>query len=265
MLVIAHRGFSSQYTENTIVAFKHALMLDVDAIELDIHQVEHEFLVFHDPYVNKLTNGKGRIFDLPLNHVRQLLVKGEDQIPTLNEVAALIGDRVILNIEVKSLLCVQEFVVYVKKLIVEHKCKVVISSFDHPVLMAIKMSFSDFIEAELLTEEPSADEEPSAGEEPSANKEPSAFPVEFGALIAHAPFDHAKYAGTLGVAIAATDWNTVNADFVEDAHARGKKVWCYTVNHEETLIDLIEMGVDGIFTDRPDWARQFISQRDGNT
>jgi len=269
MLVIAHRGFSSQYTENTIVAFKHALLLDVDAIELDIHQVEDEFLVFHDPYVNKLTNGKGRIFDLPLKQARQLLVKGEDQIPTLNEVAALIGDRVILNIEVKTLLCVQEFVVYVKNLIAKHNCKVVISSFDHPVLMAIKMSFNDFTEAELLSEEPLADKEPSADREPSANKEPSAdqesppsgYPVEFGALIAHAPFDHAKYAGTLGVAIAATDWNTVNADFVEDAHARGKKVWCYTVNHEETLIDLLNIGVDGIFTDRPDWARQFINQR----
>ena len=83
-------------------------------------------------------------------------------------------------------------------------------------------------------------------------------------MIAHAPFDHAKYAGTLGVAIAATDWSTVNADFVEDAHARGKKVWCYTVNHEETLLDLIHMGVDGIFTDRPDWARKFINHKEGN-
>lgn len=252
MLVIAHRGFSSQYTENTMVAFKHALLLDVDAIELDIHQVEHEFLVFHDPYVNKLTNGKGRIFDQPLNQVRQLLVKGEDQIPTLNEVAALISDLVILNIEVKSLLCIQEFVVYVKKLIAEHNCKVVISSFDHPLLMAIKISFSDFIEAELCSEAPLA-----------GKLRPSQCPIEFGALIAHAPYDHAQYADTLGVSIAATDWNTVNADFVEDAHARGKKVWCYTVNHEETLLDLLDMGVDGIFTDRPDWARQCISQRDG--
>ena len=173
-------------------------------------------------------------------------------------VAELIGNRVILNIAVKSLLSVQEFVVYVKELIAEHNCKIVISSFDHPVLMAIKMSLSDFIEAELVSKEPSA------GKEPSADKTPAAYPVEFGALIDHAPFDHAKYAGTLGVAIAATDCNTVNADFVDDAHARGKKVWCYTVNHEETLLDLIAMGVDGIFTDRPDWAKHFISQRNGN-
>ncbi len=98
MLVIAHRGFSSQYTENTIIAFQQALMLDVDAIELDIHQVEHEFLVFHDPYVNKLTNAKGRIFDMPLIQARQLLVNEKDLIPTLAEVAALIGAKVILYI-----------------------------------------------------------------------------------------------------------------------------------------------------------------------
>ncbi|MFT6085926.1 MAG: glycerophosphoryl diester phosphodiesterase [Glaciecola sp.] len=241
MLVIAHRGFSSQYTENTIIAFQQALMLDVDAIELDIHQVEHEFLVFHDPYVNKLTNAKGRIFDMPLIQARQLLVNEKDLIPTLGEVAALIGDKVILNIEVKSLQSVQDFVVYVKSLIAIHRCKVVISSFDHPLLMAIKTSFSDFTEAQFSSND--------------------TYPVEFGALIAHAPFDHAKYASNLGVLIAATDWNTVNADFVDDAHKRGKKVWCYTVNHPETLAELLEIGVDGIFTDRPDWARQFIMDR----
>jgi len=241
MLVIAHRGFSSKYTENTIIAFQQALMLDVDAIELDIHQVEHEFLVFHDPYVNELTNGKGRIFDMSLNQARQLLVKDRDLIPTLGEVAALIGDKAILNIEVKSLQSIQEFVVYVKNLITVHRCKAVISSFEHPLLMAIKTSFSDFTEAELLPKD--------------------AYPVEFGALIAHAPFDHAKYASSLGVSIAATDWNTVNADFVEDAHKRGKKVWCYTVNHQETLLELLDMGVDGIFTDRPDWAKQLIAHR----
>jgi len=75
MLVIAHRGFSSQYTENTIIAFQQALKLKVDVIELDIHQVEHEFLVFHDPYLNKLTNGEGRIFDMPLDQARQLRLK----------------------------------------------------------------------------------------------------------------------------------------------------------------------------------------------
>lgn len=233
MLVIAHRGFSSQFTENTIVAFKQALQLNIDAIELDIHQVEDEFLVFHDPYVNKLTNGTGRIFDMSLAAARQLLVKSNDTIPTLEEVAQLVGNQVILNIEVKSVQSVLDFVDYVKNIIGRYQCKVVISSFDHPMLMAIKASFSDF--------------------------EDNNFPVTFAALIAHSPFDHAKYASSLDVAIAATDWNTVNADFVADAHKRGKKVWCYTVNHPETLLELLTMGVDGIFTDRPDWAKGLIT------
>ena len=242
MLVIAHRGFSSKYTENTLLAFSQALLLDIDAIELDIHQVEHEFMVFHDPYVNKLTSSQGRIFDMSLEQVRKLLIKDKDPIPTLNEVAALVGDRVVLNIEVKSLQSVKDFVAYIKNLMTAYQCKIVISSFDHPMLMAIKYSFSDFAESEAE----------------SKAQPDKVYQVEFGALIAHAPFDHAKYASSLGVAIAATDWNTVNADFVNDAHKRGMKVWCYTVNHEETLLELLAMGVDGIFTDRPDWARQLI-------
>jgi glycerophosphoryl diester phosphodiesterase len=251
MLVIAHRGFSSQYTENTALAFAQALLLDIDGIELDIHQVEDEFVVFHDPYLNKLTNGTGRIFDLPLAQVRQLLIKNKDLIPTLNEIAALVGNKVILNIEVKSLQSVKHFVEYVKNIIARYKCKILISSFDHPVLMAIKASFTDFTDN---TPSQVASSEQSVG----SNRLPL---VEFGALIAHSPFDHAKYASNLGVSVAATDWNTVNADFVNDAHKRGMKVWCYTVNHEETLLELISMGVDGIFTDRPDWARQIISSQ----
>ncbi|WP_412971909.1 glycerophosphodiester phosphodiesterase [Glaciecola sp. MF2-115] len=240
MLVIAHRGFSSQYTENTLVAFSRALELEVDAIELDIHQVGNEFLVFHDPYVNKLTNGEGRIFDMTFDQARLLQVKGEEQIPTLNEVASLIGDKAILNIEVKTLISVKDFVSYAKNLMKAYRCKVVVSSFDHPLLMAIKYSFTDFAETEAQADE--------------------VYPIEFAGLIAHAPFDHAKFASSLGVSIAATDWNTVNADFVEDAHKRDLKVWCYTVNHQETLLELQAMGVDGIFTDRPDWARKLLNQ-----
>ncbi|MFQ3249312.1 MAG: glycerophosphoryl diester phosphodiesterase [Glaciecola sp.] len=240
MLVIAHRGFSSQYTENTLVAFSRALELEVDAIELDIHQVGNEFLVFHDPYVNKLTNGEGRIFDMTFDQARLLQVKGEEQIPTLNEVASLIGDKAILNIEVKTLISVKDFVSYAKNLMKAYRCKVVVSSFDHPLLMAIKYSFTDFAETEAQSDD--------------------VYPIEFAGLIAHAPFDHAKFASSLGVSIAATDWNTVNADFVEDAHKRDLKVWCYTVNHQETLLELQAMGVDGIFTDRPDWARKLLNQ-----
>lgn len=241
MLVIAHRGFSSRYTQNTMVAFTQALLLDIDAIELDIHQVEDEFMVFHDPYVDSLTNGKGRIFDMPLAEVRQLLIKDKDPIPTLNEVAELIGSQVILNIEIKSLQSTQHFVEYLKNILILYQCKVVISSFDHPMLIAIRDCFSDEIE-----------------ELPEQNL---SSPVEFAALIAHSPYDHAKYASNLGVSIAATDWNAVNSDFVADAHKRGLKVWCYTVNHEVTLLELIEMGVDGVFTDRPDWARKIIDER----
>ena len=234
MLIIAHRGFSSHYTENTLVSFTQALLLDIDAIELDIHQVENEFMVFHDPFIDKLTDSKGRIFDMPLDEVRGLLVKGRDPIPTLSEVATLVGNRVTLNVEVKTIQCVQTFVSYLSDIIVHLECKVVISSFDHPLLSSIKNAFDYQLDINFV------------------------HAIEYGALIAHTPYDHAKYTEALDVSIAAIDWNVVTPDFVDDAHRRGKKVWCYTVNHEQTLRELLQMGVDGIFTDRPDWARAFL-------
>src|SRR5947209_6928497 len=70
---VAHRGGSHLAPENTLAAFRHALTLPIDAIELDVHMSRDGHpIVFHDHTVDKRTNGTGNILDLDLAYLRSL-------------------------------------------------------------------------------------------------------------------------------------------------------------------------------------------------
>ena len=82
--------------------------------------------------------------------------------------------------------------------------------------------------------------------------------INYAALIAHLPADYAGYAQKLGVKCAAIDCELVDRSFVEDAHNKDLEVWSYTVNNHTSLKKMLDLGVDGIFTDDPPWARKTI-------
>jgi glycerophosphoryl diester phosphodiesterase len=228
MQIIAHRGYSAKYTQNTIEAFEQALLLNVDAIELDIHQVEDEFVVFHDFDIAKLTGTTGRIDQLSLKQINRLRVMGNDKIPLLREVLALVGDQTLINIEIKSLKSVADFTSYLVPLIEKYNNRIALSSFNHPLLQACKSALSQY-----------------SG-------------VRYGALIAHLPIDYAKYASDMIVDIAAVDCESVDRAFVSDAHEKKLEVWSYTVNDFATLARLYVLGVDAVFTDNPKWAIEAV-------
>ena len=69
----AHRGASIQYPENTLLAFRHAIEQDLDALELDIHRTaDDEVVVIHDSSLERTTNGIGRIRDHTFQEIQQL-------------------------------------------------------------------------------------------------------------------------------------------------------------------------------------------------
>ena len=109
-IVCAHRGNSSCVPENTLAAFKSALELKVDAIELDVHlSSDGEIVVIHDENTKRTTGCNGLIAGMTLKEIRQLdagewfdpKYKGE-KIPTLKEVIQLVRGKTALFIEVKG-------------------------------------------------------------------------------------------------------------------------------------------------------------------
>ncbi len=100
--VIAHRGWSGQYPENTLLAFREAIRLGVPAVEFDVHAtLDGKIVVIHDVTVDRTTNGHGAVKDLTFAQIRQLDAGQGERVPTLEEVLDLCSGKVAVQLEVK--------------------------------------------------------------------------------------------------------------------------------------------------------------------
>ena len=88
-LNFAHRGFTATAPENSMAAFKAAVELGAHGIELDVRTCKTgELVVFHDPTLARMTNGRGFIKNKTLEELKELRIKTHDgmtdeQIPTI--------------------------------------------------------------------------------------------------------------------------------------------------------------------------------------
>lgn len=72
-IVLAHRGGSAIAPENTMAAFSQSADMGVHGFEIDIRLTkDEEILVFHDEYVDRTTDGAGRVADLTLQKLQKL-------------------------------------------------------------------------------------------------------------------------------------------------------------------------------------------------
>ena len=109
--VFAHRGARRVAPENTLPAFERALAMGVAGIEFDVHlTTDGRLVVIHDFAVDKTTDGHGAVAAMTAAEVRRLDAGSHFaaafagvQVPFLEEVLDLVGDRCRLNIEIKSM------------------------------------------------------------------------------------------------------------------------------------------------------------------
>ncbi len=108
--VVAHRGATERAPENTMEAFQRAVELGADAIELDVRlTADRVTVVYHYFYLENNTTGRGPIFEVTLEQLRQIKVLDrrdgtakEGCVPTLAEVLETIGGKIGLEIEMKG-------------------------------------------------------------------------------------------------------------------------------------------------------------------
>jgi glycerophosphoryl diester phosphodiesterase len=147
-LIIAHRGYSSRYPENTILAFEKAVAAGADMIELDVHlSRDGRLVVIHDERIDRTADGTGAVTDLSLaelkryNYNNRMAELGFVEIPTLDEVIAWAGDRVMLNIEIKNCPVRNEGIEQKLADLLQEthfRDRVIVSSFDHYALAEMK-------------------------------------------------------------------------------------------------------------------------------
>ncbi|WP_124059437.1 glycerophosphodiester phosphodiesterase [Vaginisenegalia massiliensis] len=152
--IIAHRGFSSRYPENTLLAFKKAVEFGCDGIELDVHLTrDQEVVICHDESIDRTSNGHGLIKDLTLAQLKQYRFdKGYDskdpfelvdiQIPTLSELLEWLKTKNLeVNIEIKNnIFSYPGIVEKVLNLVTTYgvEDRTIISSFNHYTIQEVK-------------------------------------------------------------------------------------------------------------------------------
>jgi len=235
-LIIAHRGASAYAPENTLSAFKKAIELGTDGIELDVHlSKDGEVVVIHDFTVDRTSNGTGRVSQMPLKELKALDFGSwfldkyrNERIPLLREVLELLqGWDGLLNIEIKrnrleGCSPIEEKVLDLLDTYGFAE-KTIISSFDHYSLMKVN---------EI---------------EPSMR----ICPLYIADL-----FKPWEYAGMLNAFAIHPHYHTVTPDLVKQCHEHNINVNPYTVDCPEHIRLMIDAGVDGIITDVPDVAIQ---------
>jgi glycerophosphoryl diester phosphodiesterase len=116
-VVTAHRGFSGRYPENTLLAFRKAVEIGVDVVEFDVRETsDGELVILHDALLDRTTNGSGPVGNRTLAELERLNATywqgphdtgrrtdgplGDEAIPTLAEALGLLAGKVGLNIQV---------------------------------------------------------------------------------------------------------------------------------------------------------------------
>lgn len=229
VLNFAHRGSLTDAPENTLQAFQKAIDHGTRAIELDVQLTKDDHLVVcHDhKFTNYNKQINGRIRDFTLTEIKQIDVgsafsqsfKGVT-LPTLEEVLAICPSEMKLNIEIKNIP-----VIYagIEEILLDCLRKydrldnVLISSFDHEALEKIQQLEPD---------------------------------LELGMLFYYRILRAWEYAKNSGLNISSIHPNNVYTDhqFIQNCQKNGYKVYPYTVNSVSRYEELVDYGVDGVFS-----------------
>ena len=217
---IAHRGGSRTH-ENTLKAISESLELGVDAIEIDVWSVRGELMVYHDRRLNYPPFNDALIVQQNAEALRNTPLPCGETMPSLQQVMDLVGDKALLNIELKGPGCVKAVTQLIEQNVHDGQGSYeayLISSFDHVQLHKLSQRLPD---------------------------------VKRGALLAGVPLNYAQCCEAVDAYSLHAGLGFLRQGLIDDANARGLKTWVYTVNHEEDMGHLAAMGVDGVFTDYP--------------
>jgi glycerophosphoryl diester phosphodiesterase len=232
--IVAHRAGAALAPENTMLAIERSLQLGVDFIEIDIHQTrDNQLALMHDPSVDRMTDGSGKIADLTWAEIQALKIRhnGRDTLRVPN--LAMVLDRLkdsstTLLIEVKSPDDYRGIARNLLTLLREKNMlsKVIITSFDQAFLQNLEGDAHELRTALLLVSF-----FPWTGDIPD---------VDYVAI---------SYVGML-----------FSSDALAAQKQAGKKILVWTVNSTDKMQHLVDAGVDGIITDCPDRLQRLIAQ-----
>jgi glycerophosphoryl diester phosphodiesterase len=216
--VIAHRGASGHAYENSPTAFRRAVELGADGVELDIHATtDGALLVHHDPVVN----GVGRIGEVPRTAFDRYRLPNGESIPTLAEALTSLAGLAVW-VEVKTLPPTFDAKLFDVLDAGPTPARYAVHGFDHRIVKRL------------------------------GDRRPG---LRRGVLLASYLLDTPSVLKGAGADTLWMETHLIDADLVAVVHGVGGQVVSWTTNDEDEIRRLTDLGVDGICGNYPDRIR----------
>jgi len=246
-LVAAHRGGAALWPENSLLAFRQALALGVDALEFDLHMTsDGELVVLHDPTLDRTTTGTGPVRDLKLADLAGVRLKTRDgavtdeRIPTFAQLLELAAAAVELLPEIKVDANRQRYDSIEEKVLALLRARGLLA-------LTTVQAFQVETIRRLRALEPKAR---------------TMLLVARGDVERDRarPAEAVRRARDLGATDLGMNHRLIDADVMAAARAAGIRVSAWTVNEEADILRMVDLGVDMVMSDRPDLVKKLTSR-----
>ena len=240
VIVTGHRGAAGLAPENTLSAIRKGISLGVDRIEIDVQQtLDGVVIVMHDETVDRTTNGSGAVKQLTYEAIKQLDAdekfdpefKGE-KVPSLEEALQTVNGQCDLVIEIKKgndyyPEIIEHTIALIKKYDATEWC--IVHSFNLNALIEVHQQLPELRLHRLFVAK-----------------------LRGLPLIYNDSFDVLSVEKYPYIEEYSIMYLFANQNIIKQLHQHGKKVNVWTVDDKKHINRLINLGVDGIITDRPD-------------
>lgn len=225
--------------ENTLPAFQRAAELGFRYLETDVHvTADGRLVAFHDPDLQRVGGRAGRIEDMTWDELRDIDIAGA-RIPLMDELLDALPDAR-FNVDLKTPRATEPLARCISAHGAEERVNV--ASFGLPQLHAFRRLVRGRVSTSV-----------------------SAAAIAYDRFIPALP----RLVNSAGVAVqipvaqrvAGHDVRICTPALISRAHARGQQVHVWTVDDAAAMNELIDLGVDGIISDRPDVLRDVLEQR----
>ncbi|MEI2777664.1 MAG: glycerophosphodiester phosphodiesterase [Tetrasphaera sp.] len=242
---LAHRGGAyfrpNMGRENTIAAFRKAVDMGYRYIETDVRATsDGELVTFHDDRLERVTDGRGLLREHTYEQIQRARTVADDTIPLLDDVLEEFPDTR-FNIDCKSDLAIEPLVTVIRR----HRAipRVCIAAFSGKRLAAIRKELGPTLAT--------ATGAPGVAGLRLAPLTLSRL-LRSAAPVLQIPVQHDVRGATITL---------VTPRLVRRAHALGKQVFAWTIDDPAEMGRLLDIGVDGIISDRIDVLRDVFAAR----
>ena len=238
-VAMAHRGGAIEHLENTMPAFEACVALGYRYLETDVRvTVDGELVVFHDPTLDRVTDHTGRVESMPWRELQPALIGGREPIIRLEDLLGAWPD-VRFNLDIKAAGVLAPLVRLVRRMHVAGR--ICLGSFSDARIAAARRLFGPDVCTSL-------------GPRGVAALRLSSYSPRAAGLVR-------IQAGCAQVPLQLGGRPLVDERFIEAAHARSLQVHVWTVDSEAEATAMLDLGVDGVMTDRPGMLKELLEKR----